>query len=289
MKQMKLKDFDDLRERFILVDFKNTLWKSWKVSTDDLKRRDGYPTGHVFRFLRTLIKWKGIFGGTPVFFYEGDEKIRFELFPAYKAGRKTDEEFDPIPDAMKLISYLKCIEIKPVDAEADDAIAAFIKKKPDASHLILSSDKDLWALRSPTVQIMSFQDILNDYAIRKKCKKHFGVESPKSITMAKALYGDSSDNLPKVPRLFKKHVAPVLEIAGDPDEFFSSLDDVPEKTVKKIMDHEDQIRKVYDAVKLRDDTRMKKRDRDGDPEGLEQFLNDFECYSLISRVKFMTR
>jgi len=289
---MKIKQLDDIRDRFVVVDFQNTLWKSWMVKPsdgDDLVRDDGYPTGHIFRLFRTLAKWKGVFAGELVICYEGGEKYRYELFPDYKAGRKKDHDFNPIPDAKKLMSYLKCLELKPVDAEADDAIAAFVYRNPDAQHLILSSDKDLWQLRGPRVQIVSFRDILGDNDVHKTCKKQFGTSVPKSVTMAKALFGDSSDNLPKVPRLFKKHVASALEASGTPDDFFANMDEIPEKTAAKLRDHEAQVRKVYEAVTLRHKVKLRRRTREGDKAGLKNFLREFECHSLLPKVDFMTR
>lgn len=287
---MKLKPLSEVRERFIVVDFQNTLWKSWMVKPSDgeLIRKDGYPTGHIFRLFRTLAKWKGVFAGHLVICYEGGEKYRYELFPEYKAGRNRTKDFDPSPDAKRMMSHICCTEIKPVGAEADDAIAAFIKRKPEAQHLILSSDKDLWALRGPRVETVSFRDILSEADVRKSCKKHFGTPTPKSITLAKALYGDTSDNLPRVPRLFKKHVASVLEKTAIPDEFFANLDGVPPKTAEKLLAHEDQVRRVFDAVLLRSGVKLRRRTRKGSPKSLRRFLREFECESLLPSVAFMT-
>jgi DNA polymerase-1 len=289
---MKLKKLSEIRERFVLVDFQNTLWKSWMVRTqdsDELTRKDGYPTGHVFRLFRTLLKWKGTFAGHLVICYEGGEKYRYELFPEYKAGRRDNrKEFDPVPDAKRMMSMLCCTELMPVAAEADDAIAAYIQRKPEAQHLILSSDKDLWALLGPRVQIVSFRDILGDAEVKKSCKKHYGTSVPRSITMAKALYGDNSDNLPRVPRLLKKHMASLLEEAETPDEFFANLDGIPPKTVEKLRAHEDQVRRVFSAVKLRPEVKLRRRVRKGNPKRLRSFLREFECESLLHQVDFMT-
>lgn len=251
----------------------------------DLQRSDGYPTGHVYRFFRTIYKWKRDFQGHLVFCYEGNERQRYEIFPEYKAGRKRDIEFNPKPDVTRMLSMVKCTELRPDGAEADDAIAGFIQRKPDALHLILSSDKDLWTLRGPNVQIVSFQEILTEEDIQKSCAKHYGVELPKSITLAKSLFGDKSDGLPGVPRLLKKHLSSVLEKAETPDELFSMLDDVPSKTADKIREHEDHIRKMWSVVQLRPSVRIQRREREGDEQALRAFITEFECPSL----HFMTR
>jgi len=254
---------------------------------EDLLRSDGYPTGHVFRFFRTIHKWKRDFAGHLVFCYEGGERYRYELFPGYKAGRKDkSQDFDPAPDVVKLLSLVRCTELKPVEAEADDAIAAFVSRHPEANHLILSSDKDLWTCRGPNVEIVSFQEILSEKDIEKSCEKHFGV-LPHSITLAKALFGDKSDGLPGVPRLLKKHVADVLKTAESPDDFYKSIAKVPASTRDKLWAHEEQVRNMHQVVQLRRDVKLRKREREGDESALRRFLTTFECASLVPHAKFM--
>lgn len=283
-------NFEDVKPRYVVVDFQNTLWKSWMVKPsegEDLVRADGYPTGHVFRFFRTIQKWKRNFSGHLVFCYEGGEKLRYDLYPGYKAGRKDRTlDFNPAPDVMRLLSLIKCTELKPKDAEADDAIAAFVSRHPEANHLILSSDKDLWTCRAPNVEIVSFQDLLSEKDIEKSCVKHYGV-CPKSITLAKSLFGDKSDGLPGVPRLLKKHVADLLLTASSPDDLYASLSKLPTTTQEKLRVHEAQIRKMHEVVQLRRDVKLKKREREGDEKALRAFLREFECASLIPQATYM--
>lgn len=281
---------ETVRPRYIVVDFQNTLWKSWMVKPsegEDLVRSDGYPAGHVFRFFRTIHKWKRTFNGHLVFCHEGGEKHRYNLFPGYKAGRKDKtQDFNPAPDVMRLLSLIKCTELKPRDAEADDAIAAFVSRHPEADHLILSSDKDLWTCRARNVDILSFQEILSDKDIEKSCVKHYGV-LPKSITLAKSLFGDKSDGLPGVPRLLKKHVSEILLTASSPDDLYASLASLPSATREKLRAHESQVRKMHEVVQLRRDVKLRKREREGDQKELRAFFREFECASLIPHVPYM--
>lgn len=281
---MQLTKIQDKPERYIVVDFQNTLWKSWMAKPaagPDLCRADGYPTGHVYRFVRTIYKWKRDFQGELVFCYEGGEKQRYELFPTYKSGRKRDHDFDPAPDVKRLLSHIRCTELRPREAEADDAIAAFIHRKPSASHLILSSDKDLWSLRGPNVQIVSFQEMLSDADIEKSCEKHYGTAKPKSITLAKALFGDKSDGLPGIPRLLKKHVAPLLEKVETPEELLSQLSSLPRSSADKLLEHQEQVRTLYQVVRLRPEVQVQKREREGDVDKFKKFLREFESPSLL--------
>tara|TARA_R100000656_G_scaffold104176_1_gene76041 strand:+ start:68136 stop:68990 length:855 start_codon:yes stop_codon:yes gene_type:complete len=281
---------NELTDRYVVFDFQNTLWRSYMArprNEEDMQTSTGYPSGHVYRFFRSVHKWKSQFGGHPVFIYEGGEKYRYELFPEYKAGRDRNREFDPKPDVVKMLKHIKCTEIIPVDSEADDGIAAWVHKYPTARHLIVSSDKDLWQLRCPNVQIVFFQSVISDQEIEEKCKKHYGTPKPASIVLAKALYGDKSDGLPSVPRLFKKHVSPLLERVRLVDDFFAEIDSLPTKTAQKLRDHEEQVRKVYEAVQLRAHCKLRRREREGNAEKLTQFLEKFECETLLPLVDAM--
>lgn len=292
-----MKSLDDIPDRYVLVDYQNTLWKSWMVKPagEEMHRADGHPSGHVFRMFRTLHKWKRDFGGDLVIAHEGGEKLRYELFPEYKANRhrvRVDQAgqplFDPNPDVARMMSYIKCVEVKAVGAEADDAIAAWVTNHPDATQLIISSDKDLWALRSPRVSIVSFQDMLSDEHVAKTLTKHYGTPNLKSITLAKALFGDKSDGIPGVPRLLRKHMASYLEAASTPDELFDKLYLLPKKTASRLVEHKSQIYNMYNVVSLRSDVTLKYRVRKGDPDGLRAFLEEFECTTLLPYVEFMT-
>jgi hypothetical protein len=64
---------------------------------------------------------------------------------------------------------------------------------------------------------------------------------------------------------------------------------VPPKTVEKLLAHEEQIRLTYQVAQLRTGVKLKRRQREGDLEGLTEFLREFECESLISNAGFLVR
>jgi DNA polymerase-1 len=271
---------------FILIDFKNTVMRAWHAGQseeqDDAKRSDGYPSGHVLRFFRMVHKLKKEIGGTICFCMEGGETRRYELLPTYKEGR-SKPDFDPVPDLVQLAQLMKCQIITPVNSEADDAIAAFVTKNKGVRHFIVSVDKDLWSLLGGKVRILSAQEEI----VEQKVVKTFGVK-PQGVALAKALKGDTSDKIPKVPHLRWADIETVMETCITPDDLYARLSDIPEKTAAKLTEYREQVEKMYQVVKLRTDCELVIQQCPGDATGMKQFLDSFECNSLIPLISALT-
>jgi len=71
------------------------------------------------------------------------------------------------------------------------------------------------------------------------------------------------------------------------DEFYATLEGVPEATVRKLQEYREQVTLMHEVVQLRPGVRLRRRERPGDPEGLTSFLREFECGSLIAHVDLM--
>lgn len=269
---------------YLLIDFKNTAWRAYAVGSSDeqLKTSEGVPSGHVLRFFRMMQKLKKDFGGELVFCMEGGEKLRYELFPDYKKGR--DKETPWLEDLVQLARCMKCLVVTPKEAEADDAIAAFIRNNPKARHCIISADKDLWSLLGSKTRIMSFQNEI----LKEKVFETFGV-LPEAVPLAKALSGDSSDGLPGVPRLRWKDIETQLEGCLTPEDLFAKIESVPVKTKEKLLEHKAQIELIYKVACLRNSCELAIEEIPGDESGMTALLNKFECTSLLTSMSQLTK
>jgi DNA polymerase-1 len=272
---------------FILIDFKNTVMRAWHAGQsgdqEDAKRSDGYPSGHVLRFFRMIHKLKKECGGGQlVFCMEGGETRRYELLPTYKEGR-SKPDFDPAPDVVKMIQLMKCKVVTPVSAEADDAIATFVATNKGGKHFIVSVDKDLWSLLGGKVRILSAQNEITE----AKVLKTFGVK-PSGVALAKALVGDASDKIPKVPYLLWKDIASAMETALTPEDLYNQIDKIPPKTATKLLEYKEQVEKMFEVVSLRKDCELLIDERPGNSEEMKAFLESFECASLIPLISTLT-
>jgi DNA polymerase-1 len=92
------------------------------------------------------------------------------------------------------------------DEEADDVIASLVRGSlRGQNNLIYSTDRDLLQLVSGTTQMLvpgvgGRKDAMYDQAA---VERTFGVP-PESIVQLRAFFGDTSDNIPGVPRVPKK-------------------------------------------------------------------------------------
>lgn len=273
-----------LFESYILVDFQNLLWRTWMVSTgEEITRSDGYPSKHVFNFFRSVNKIKKSYSGTLCFFLEGGEKERYELFPEYKAGRNKERDFNPEMDVLEMIRLFSCRIITPKDAEADDGIATFVTQNKKARHTIISADKDLWALKTPKVRIVSF----NNEISHEKVVETFKVE-PNQVPLAKALKGDSSDGIPGVPRLRWQDLENTMKSCYTPEDLYANLGGVPTKTAEKLKEYETQVKTMYKVATLKTACELKVEEIVGNSDKLTEFVNKFECVSLVNQVHNLT-
>jgi len=142
----------------------------------------------------------------------GGSQKRRNIFPEYKSHRRPEKlnrvYADDISSTVnehnsqiqEIITLLKCLPVDQVyvpDCEADDVIAYICKyEHPNDLHVILSSDKDFYQLisdktiiYSPTSKkIIQIDDVI----------ERFGIH-PNNFALAKAVCGDSSDNIPGIP------------------------------------------------------------------------------------------
>ena len=131
---------------------------------------------------------------------DGSLSWRRELFPNYKAGRKTGREqslldwdqifgcFDQLKQELRDNFPYQVMEID--TAEADDIIGTLVirKRKPDERTMIISSDKDF-------IQLQREENVFQYSPIAKKLLN--GID-PHEYLKEHILRGDKSDGIPNV-------------------------------------------------------------------------------------------
>jgi 5'-3' exonuclease len=131
---------------------------------------------------------------------DGSLSWRREIFPNYKAGRKSGREtssldwnqiyecFNQLKGELKDNFPYQLIEVD--TAEADDIIGTLVirKRKPDEKTMIISSDKDF-------IQLQMNDNVFQFSPIAKKLLN--GVD-PKEYLEEHILRGDKSDGIPNV-------------------------------------------------------------------------------------------
>jgi len=131
---------------------------------------------------------------------DGSLSWRREIFPYYKAGRKSGRKTSPLnwDQIFKTFNLLKeelrdnfPYQVVQVDtAEADDIIGTLVirKRKPDERTMIISSDKDF-------IQLQREENVFQYSPIQKKFLN--GID-PNEYLKEHILRGDKSDGIPNI-------------------------------------------------------------------------------------------
>ncbi|MDR1041712.1 MAG: DNA polymerase I [Deltaproteobacteria bacterium] len=187
--------------------------------------RRGEPTGAAYGFTGTLMRL--LKDKTPEYLgivYDSRGKTRrHELYPEYKANRPPSD-----PDLVKQLGPIKRIveamglpSFEEAGFEADDVIAAYVRRftAEGMGIVIVSGDKDFYQFLSERVSMYDPDpEKLSAMTMESFKGKFEGIE-PWQFLECQALMGDTSDNIPGVPKVGVKKA---LKLIGE----FRSLDEL---------------------------------------------------------------
>ena len=190
--------------QLILVDGSSYLYRAFYVP--QLKRMqtsDGQPTGAVFGVVNMV---KSLMTDYPdsnvvVVFDAKGKNFRHEMFSDYKANRPSmpDELRSQVDYVHKAVKALGLPLVAMPGVEADDVIATYAKQASQAGQTVLvaTGDKDLAQIVNSKVSLIDTMKkvIMDEAGVVEK----FGVRADQIIDYL-ALMGDTSDNIPGVPK-----------------------------------------------------------------------------------------
>lgn len=223
---------------------------------DQLTDSEGRSTALVFGVLRSLAAFKKRFERAQLYVvWDGSKQRRVKLYPDYKAGRPEHSQ-DTYSEMSRLQAMLPLFGISQVhnpEEETDDIIACLLKNKLSGKrNIIVSTDRDFLQLVTYTDLLLvpkqgSRPETLYD---PDKVVAEYGVP-PRLMVHLRALSGDTSDNLPGVPRVPRKVLAALLTTHGSINGIYaSSLAGVTKTQYEKIKAFEKQARLNVDLMAL---------------------------------------
>ncbi len=212
-------------------------------SRGGLSTRDGKPTSATFGFtttLRSLLDREKPDHIAVAFDGPREDLERTKLYPEYKSTREKapEELIEQLDDIQRVVQAHGIRIVRSAGQEADDVIGTLAVRGREAGMdvFIVTGDKDfmqlvddhlkLWNLRSST----SAPEILDAASVQEK----FGV-TPEQMIDLLALMGDSSDNVPGVPRVGQKTAAKLLQEHGSLAGCYEALDDVKPPSIQKAL------------------------------------------------------
>lgn len=241
--------------QLILIDGSSYLYRAFYVP--QLKRMqtsDGQPTGAVFGIMNMI---KSLMADYPdsnivAIFDAKGKNFRHELYEDYKANRPSmpDELRSQVEFVHRGVKALGLPLVAVPGVEADDVIGTYaaLASATGQTVLVATGDKDLAQIVNDKVSLIDTMKkvILDEAGVVEK----FGVH-PNQIIDYLALMGDSSDNIPGVPKVGPKTAVKWLAEYDSLDEIVANADKIGGKVGENLREFLPQLPLSKDLVTIR--------------------------------------
>ncbi len=223
----------------LLVDGSSYLYRAY-FALPNLTTSTGFPTGAIRGVIGMLRKLSRDFVGSPiaVVFDAPGKTFRDDIYPEYKANRESmpdplRQQIAPIHEIIRAMG-LPLLVVPGV--EADDVIGTLAadatREKRDT--VISTGDKDMAQLVTEHVSLV---DTMKDVRLdRVGVTEKYGVP-PELIVDLLALMGDTSDNIPGIPKVGAKTAAKWLQEHGTLDALIANAVKVSGKIGESLRDN----------------------------------------------------
>ncbi len=235
---------------FILVDGSSYLFRAFHAPPH-LTNSNGEPTGAIYgvvNMLRSLLKKYQPSHMAVVFDAKG-KTFRSDIYEEYKAHRPPmpddlRSQIEPLHNIVKAMGLpLLCID----GVEADDVIGTLAQQAGDQGRftLISTGDKDMAQLVNEHVMLINTMTdtLLDTDGVEKK----FGVK-PEQIIDYLALMGDSSDNIPGLPKVGEKTAQAMLQGIPSIDRIYEDIEAVTSLSFRGAKSMPDKLREYKDQL-----------------------------------------
>ncbi len=275
----------------VLVDGSSYLYRAFHA-LPSLSNSQGEPTGAlhgVLSMINKLVREEPAARLGVVFDAPG-KTFRDDLYAEYKANRPPmpDElraQVDPLINAVRAMG-LPLLRVEGV--EADDVIGTLCRQAAEdgLSVLVSTGDKDMAQLVNGSITLVNtMTDSLLD---RDGVKRKFDVY-PEQIIDYLALVGDSSDNIPGVPKVGPKTAAKWLNQYGSADAIIEHADEIAGKVGESLRENIEQLRLSRELATIRLDIDLPVTLDDlqpgqADVEGLRELYGRFELRTLLRQL-----
>ena len=275
----------------ILVDGSSYLFRAFHAMPPLTNSKD-MPTGAVYGVINMMKKLISEYKPThmAMIFDAKGGTFRNEMYSEYKANRP------PMPDELrvqieplhKLITALGIPLIVTPGVEADDVIGTLaVRAAADNNDVLISTgDKDLAQLVTPSIHLINTMNkaLLDPEGVMDK----FSVR-PDQIIDYLALMGDSSDNIPGIPKVGPKTAAKWLTQYDTLEVLIEHADDIKGKVGESLRDNIDQLplSKALTTIKLDVDDLLAYEDLTFNKENSEDLItlyNDLEFKTWLDEA-----
>jgi len=221
-----------------LIDGNSLAYRAFYALPDTMKTTTGITTNAIYGFTTMLIK---ILDENPEFvaisFDRPEPTFRHKEYKEYKATRQKAPPtlHEQIPYVKEIAAAFDIPIYEIAGYEADDVIGTLAKEAEKQGHhvVILSGDLDPLQLVNENIKVMTTRKGITDtmlYGI-EEVKERYNLK-PEQLIDFKALKGDTSDNIPGVPKIGEKTAVQLLKEFGSLDNLLENVDRITRKSVK---------------------------------------------------------
>ena len=275
----------------VLIDGSSYLYRAYHA-LPNLTNSAGEPTGAlhgVLSMINKLVREQPSAHVAVVFDAPG-KTFRDDIYADYKATRPPmpddlRSQVEPILDAVRAMG-LPLLQVAGV--EADDVIGTLcrIAAAKNLSVLVSTGDKDLAQLVDDKVTLVN---TMNDSVLdRDAVKTKFDVY-PEQIIDYLALVGDSSYNIPGVPKVGAKTAAKWLNEYSSAEGIIEHAEDIKGKVGESLRDNIDQLKLSQRLAAIQLDVQLpitldELKPADADPDKLRDLYGRFELRTLLKQL-----
>lgn len=283
-------------KRFVLIDANSIIHRAYHAYPAQLTTSSGEQTNAVYGFSSLLLKV--VEDLEPDYlvcaFDVPKPTVRHKKYEEYKSHRKPyDKELlDQIPKCKEVLTAFDIPIFEKEGYEADDVIGTIEDEKRILSleKIIVTSDQDLLQLVDKDTKVYLSGKNFKDSKLcgTREVVEKLGI-SPNQLTDYKALFGDSSDNIPGVKGIGKNGALSLILKYKSLDAIYRDVNKIEVRYQKKLKEGKENafmskelatiIKDVPISINL---SQCKWGELDG--EKVKYIFRRFEFHSLVRRL-----
>ncbi|MFJ4225093.1 DNA polymerase I [Microbacterium sp. NPDC089695] len=243
---------DSAKPTLMVVDGHSLAYRAFfALPVDNFTTKDNQHTNAIYGFLSMLVNLIKAEQPThlAIAFDTSRHSFRTDEYPEYKATRsETPQEFrGQIPLLQDCLEAMSIRVLTKEGIEADDILATLSTQGAEQGYdvLVVSGDRDTIQLVNDDITLL-YPNVQGVSQLKRydpaTVQERYGVR-PEQYPDIAALVGETSDNLPGVPKVGEKTAVKWLTQFGSLDELLTRADEIKGVVGGNLRDHIDDVRR----------------------------------------------